>query len=258
MSISSTKKLYKGKEFSEWATRTDLVAYERFVFSRYLDPAAKTLEAGCAGGRILYSLKQLEFTSLHGFDFIPEFIDAAKAKDPSRSISFEVQDAAALSYPDNSFDQLIYLAQIISSMETHADHLKVMGEAYRIAKPGGILLISFLSMDSRLARPLHAAYTAYLKLLRSLKACNRPLQMQPWLKHNHKINYGALLDKPPYLYYFKLSEIGEIIKSCGFELIEIGSTYPISQKQEIWSDLTELPMHPINGAVFAACRKPNA
>ncbi|MCX6344185.1 MAG: class I SAM-dependent methyltransferase [Armatimonadetes bacterium] len=252
----SNKELFQGKEYREWSTRNDLVEDEIFVFDRYLNPNLKTIEAGSGGGRITYSLKKMGFTSLHGFDFVPEFVEAAKAKDPTHSISFEVQDATRLAYPDNSFEQLLYLGQMISCQGTTEEQLKVTQEAYRIAKPGALLLISFMSMDSRLARPLHAAYTAYLRAFRALRGCNKPLQLQPWLKHGGKTNFGAFKDASPYLYYFKLSEIGDLIKRPGFEIVEIGSTYQISHHESMCQNIAELSMRPIYGAIFAACRKP--
>jgi ubiquinone/menaquinone biosynthesis C-methylase UbiE len=64
---------------------------------------AKTVEAGTAGGRILREMKDLGFQELYGYDYVPEFIEQAKQRDASQSISFEVQDATDLTYENSRF-----------------------------------------------------------------------------------------------------------------------------------------------------------
>jgi len=247
---------YRTIERLDWSARDGLVDDERFLVENYLDPSSVTLEAGTGNGRIVFALKDLGFTSLHGFDLMPEFVEAARVRDTDGGIVFDREDATSLSYPDSTFEQLIYLAQIISTVGSWENQLKLLNQAFRVARPGALLLVSFLSWDTRLSRPVHLLYTGYLKAHRTMFGSRVPLQSQPWLKLGEWANLGALVDSPPYLHYFKLHEISELIRLSGWNLIEIGSTCQISRRQPMCPNIIELAGRPIRGAVFAVCSKP--
>jgi len=256
MPTITAKELFRGREYKVWVSETTLVPDELFVIENYLRPEAKTLEAATGAGRILHALKDMGFTSLHGFDFVDEFIQAAKARNPQSGIDFQVRDARGPGYPDNTFEQLLYLQQFISSIDSDKDRGRTLAEAYRIAAPGAVMIVSFLSWDARLSRAIHAAYMAYLKMFRILSGRRTPLQSQPWLKLGGSFNFGALVDAPPYLYYFKLHEISELIRLSGFELMKIGSTYQVSRDHSLCDTISELARQPIRNGIYAVCRKP--
>ena len=44
--LADNKELYRTVEFDRWVDRTDLNADERYLITRYLKPAERTLEAG--------------------------------------------------------------------------------------------------------------------------------------------------------------------------------------------------------------------
>ena len=138
-------------------------------------------------------MQEMGFTNLARVDYVPELID----RDRDRRIDFQIQDAIGLSYPDNSFDQLIYLQQIICLIETAADRLKAIQEAYRILSTGGTGLFSFLSFESRSARFIYASYLTYLRILRKLRGDNRSIQNLPWLTLGGKFNPNSIVDRPP-------------------------------------------------------------
>jgi ubiquinone/menaquinone biosynthesis C-methylase UbiE len=229
MSVMSNKAVFSAIEFDSWTQRKRLIPAERFLIERYLDKRSKTLEAGTGGGRILLEMKALGFTSLHGFDFVPEFIEQARGKDVTHSICFEVQDAPCLSYGDSSFDQIIYLQQVICFIEDEASRLKALQEAYRILKRGGTALFSFLSFEARRRSAMYLPYLVYLSFLRKLRRSNRTIQYLPWLRLAGKFNFSSLLDTGPYVYWYKLKEITQLLRDVGFKIIAIGSTYQIKQ-----------------------------
>ena len=94
-------------------------------------------------------MKNLGFTSLHGYDFVPGFIERARQRDADHSIRFEVQDATSLSYEDASFDQIVYLQQFICVLDDEAARAKALKEAYRVLRVGGTALFSFLSLKTK-------------------------------------------------------------------------------------------------------------
>ena len=103
--ITDNKTVYSTVEFDSWAKREGLIRSESFLIENYFDsnPIQDTVEAGTAGGRILFDLKRRGFSNLSGFDFVPEFIEQAKKSDSNGKIHFQVMDATRLIYPDGKF-----------------------------------------------------------------------------------------------------------------------------------------------------------
>jgi len=166
MSIINNKEVYRTVEFEAWADKKGLNEDEKYLIVKYLNKNGKTVEAGTAGGRILREMKDLGFQDLYGYDYVPEFIEQAKQRDASQSISFEVQDATDLTYENSGFEQRIYWQQqIVCFIEEEEKRLKAFREAYRILKNGGTALFSFLSFESRI-KSLFVVYLAYLSMLK--------------------------------------------------------------------------------------------
>jgi len=81
--VADNRQFYEHEVFDHWASRTALNEFEERLFERFLDRDRSTLEAGTGGGRILHELATRGFGDLHGFDYVPGFIDAARARDAS-------------------------------------------------------------------------------------------------------------------------------------------------------------------------------
>lgn len=253
MTILNNKKVYSTVEFDCWANRKDLSFDEKYIIEFFLNKGEKTLEAGTAGGRILLEMKKLGFTSLHGFDFVPEFIEMAKQKDDTHSIVFELQDATNLNYEDLSFQQILYLQQIICSIEDELGRLKAFKEAYRILKSGGTALFSFLSFEVRSKSAIYLPYLTYLRLSRKLRHAKISIQYLPWLKLGGKLNFSLFLDSGPYVYWYKLQEVYQLLREVGFEVVAIGSSYQIRLGRMY--DFEKLVNEPIQGMLYFVCKK---
>jgi ubiquinone/menaquinone biosynthesis C-methylase UbiE len=254
ISSITNKDLYIGSEFKAWAYREKLDAEEVYLVDKYLHSSRKTLEAGTAGGRILLSLNDKGFSDLHGFDYIPEFIEAAKAKDTSKKIDFSVQNAVSLTYKDESFDQIIYLQQIISSIDLADDRLNSLKESYRILRKGGVGLFSFLSFEVRNSALGYSWFIAYLKLLRQVKRSNETIQYLPWLLRGGSFNLGALIDRPPYTYWYRVEEISQVMKEIGFRIISIGTSEQVkSNSMKVMPE--SLMQDKLDGALYIVVEK---
>ncbi|MDF5718129.1 MAG: class I SAM-dependent methyltransferase, partial [Rhizonema sp. NSF051] len=153
--MPNNKETYSTVDFNYWAYNQSLSQQEKFILEKYLDKNGTTVEAGTAGGRIVLEMQKLGFTSLYGFDYVPEFIEQAKQRDTTNSISFTVGDATALNYDDGFFDQIVYLQQIICCIEDDLGRLTALKEAYRILKKGGTAIFSFLNFEDRSRKPLY-------------------------------------------------------------------------------------------------------
>lgn len=255
MTLSNKNKdLYGGIEFSTWLEKRSLIVAEKYLITKYLKPNLTTIEAGTNGGRILLGMQDIGFTSLAGFDYIPALIERAIDQDLTKTIDFQVQDAIELDYPDHSFDQIIYLQQILCTIENQEDRLKAVKESYRILKPGGIGLFSVLSFEIRNSQPVFANYYKYLKMIRKLRGDNRSIQVSPWFKLGGKFNFRTITDQPPYTYWYKATEIYELLKSVGFEIVSIGSD-PQIRADSLKTTALELLQEKMSGNLYLAVTK---
>lgn len=245
------KEYYNSAEgFDEWSERTGLYPDENYVIQKYLGPGIKTLEAGTGAGRILGEMKNLGFTSLYGYDFGPAFIERAKQRDTSGSICFEVQDATCLNYEDSSFDQILYLQQIISLIDDEVGRPKAVKEAYRILRVGGTALFSFISFETKTGGVMYQLYLMYLYLIRKLTGSNLSLQYTP-LKTS---GTAVFVDSGPYLYRYKLQEAYDALTEAGFEVIAIASREQMIQGI-MYDSVAAMSEQPIKGAIYFVCKK---
>lgn len=252
--METNKEVYSTLEFDRWAIGYHLDQDEIFLFNHYFDEKSKTVEAGTGGGRILFGMQERGFESLYGFDFVPEFIDIAKQRDLSQKIHFEVQDATNLSYESNAFEQLVYLQNMISSIDAAEARLYALKEAYRILRPDGVGLFSFLNFHVRIQHPISRLYLQYLKTLRYFSGSQRSIQEQPWLNPGKKPNWLALFDRGPYVYWYNAKEAYHQLSDVGFQIVALGSSHQIAQGKMLTS-LDALCKEPIQGGLYFVCSK---
>jgi ubiquinone/menaquinone biosynthesis C-methylase UbiE len=92
---------------------------------------------------------------VHLVDLTPRHIELALADLGQSGLSAEVGDARQLSFPDGTFDAVLVLGPIYHLHE-RADRLRVLVEACRVARPGGLVAVAainrFASLFDGLAR----------------------------------------------------------------------------------------------------------
>jgi ubiquinone/menaquinone biosynthesis C-methylase UbiE len=248
------RQFYEETVFGSWASRSALTEIESALVDRFLASDRRTLEAGTGAGRILLSLQERGFGDLHGFDYVPGFIDVARSRDGSRSIDFTVQDAVDLDYPDAHFEQAIYLQQVLCFIEDPDDRSRAMHEASRVLQPGGTALFSFLCYECRMKRPLYWTFGKYLRVQRLFRHRDVGLQYQPWLKAAERINLGALVDRRPYVYWYRFREALDALARARFGITWVGSTAQVASGA--WErDPQRLDRSNLEGMLYVACRK---
>lgn len=141
--------------------RLEVFAYELFItpnlgvlYGQFADLAApylehgRVLEVGCGSGQAAIELARRhpgrEFVCT---DLSPEQIKnavgrVAAAKVPN--IWFKIEDALALSFPDNTFDFVFSLA----SVKHWPDQAQGLRECFRVLKPGGAMMVLEVDRDA--------------------------------------------------------------------------------------------------------------
>ncbi|MHA1520996.1 MAG: class I SAM-dependent methyltransferase [Promethearchaeota archaeon] len=115
------------------------------IFTQYLPLTANILDFGCGYGRSLFSLYKVGYTNAKGIDLSENMISRGKSIHPYLNIS--TYSGETLPFEDNSFDAIIGLA-LFTCIPNSEKQSQVMGEMYRILKPGGyVYLNDFLLTD---------------------------------------------------------------------------------------------------------------
>ena len=116
---------------------------------QWLAPDSCILDFGCGYGRVLGLLRAAGFTNLIGFDPAPAMVDKARRNLPA--VEFQVlQDPPRLPLPASSADAFLLIG-VLTCVPTDAGQIDVIQEAHRVLKPGGLLYITdlWLQTDAR-------------------------------------------------------------------------------------------------------------
>ncbi len=235
------KTLYESSEFKLWSHREGLLDQERYFLTKYISAEHQILEAGTGGGRISYALEQMGYSHISAFDYVEKMIASAKIKNLNTSIRFLVADATELSlFPSGSFDRLIYLQQIISFIpKTKISH--AFNEAYRLLKPDGIIIFSFLNWNGRVINPVLSTLLTVTRFLRNEQTSEQSL---PWLKLGNRPNWKLFGRNQPLTYWFRREELLFQLETLGFTILEIKTS----------SDFTSSSSE---GMLYIVCQKKN-
>jgi SAM-dependent methyltransferase len=109
-----------------WARRVGML-------SSHLRPGMQILELGCGTGCLT---KKLAGTgaSVTAIDISPDLLKVARAECADANVNFMIENAYAMTFPDESFDSVTG-----SSVLHHLDVPRALAEIWRVLKPGGTL-----------------------------------------------------------------------------------------------------------------------
>lgn len=110
-----------------------------------LDSQSRILDYGCGYGRVMNLLYEQEYRNVEGVDFSAQLIHRGQQSFPH--LSFQVIHSPLLSYTDGSFDAVLLFA-VLTCLPHDEDQRVLIDELIRVLKPGGILYISDLGLQS--------------------------------------------------------------------------------------------------------------
>jgi SAM-dependent methyltransferase len=113
--------------------------------SQWLSPDSRILDFGCGYGRSLGELFDSGYHNLIGFDFSPAMIAAARARYPG--ITFQAVQSSTIPLSDASVDGTL-LFSVLTCVPTDDGQRAIVEELRRVLRPGGLLYISDLWLQS--------------------------------------------------------------------------------------------------------------
>lgn len=150
-------------------------------FSKHLVKSGKVLEAGCGPGQVLQALRVRGY-DVEGVEWAADLVEQVRRARPD--IPIRAGDATALDVPDGTYSAVVSLGV---AEHRRAGPEPFIVEAFRILKPGGVLLISV-----------------------------------PHFHFIRRLRYGKLQSEASnmnfYQYAFSPEEFHRIIESCGFKV----------------------------------------
>ena len=97
------------------------------------------LDIGCGrGGGAAFVFEHVGPRSLTGLDLAKTAIDNCRARYSRPGLAFVTGDGEALPFPDGAFDAIIS----VESSHCYPDMRRFLGEAHRVLRRGGLLLLA--------------------------------------------------------------------------------------------------------------------
>lgn len=117
----------------------------------YIDCKKQVLELACGTGQITFRMADSAKSWL-ATDYSENMLEETKKRNVGDlkcdNLTFEVQDATALSYSDNSFDVVV----ISNALHIMPHPEKALSEIYRVLKDDGVLLAPTFIYGERMSR----------------------------------------------------------------------------------------------------------
>ena len=133
--------------YARAAVQVGLWASERILINQtFPNKSAKVLELGCGGGRVGLGLAKEGYNNLTVTDFSPVMVDMTHGifaeAGMAQSATIEIANACRLTYPEQSWDGVVFAFNGLMCLRGQTDRLEALNEIYRVLKPGGKFLFT--------------------------------------------------------------------------------------------------------------------
>lgn len=121
----------------------ELSSAERALVEAHVPPGASILDVGTGGGRAALELSRLGYR-VTGLDISPVMVELARetAARVGLDVPFDVGDAVALPYGDDSFDASAFFCNGIGHLP-RPDMARCLEELRRVTRPGGAVIVAY-------------------------------------------------------------------------------------------------------------------
>ena len=207
--------------YSDRTRNVGLFDRERAMVKRFMTPPATVLDVGCGAGREAVELTRMGFRVV-GVDITPRMLEEARriASERSLDIEFVQGDGTSLDFPNESFDYLLLITQMIHHVPLKANRQRLLREAGRAAKVGGIVLLTYHDWDlqknqrtSGWHNGQHVNAPRPGELPKTLKA------IEPG-DHFTRDCQGMLTDTFGFAHHFTREEMEEEVLAAGLQIVE--------------------------------------
>ncbi|MBT3292680.1 class I SAM-dependent methyltransferase [Candidatus Peregrinibacteria bacterium] len=174
-----------------------------FLLRDRISKGSKVLDIGCGNGRLFPFLRDEFNVSYTGMDNSKELIEIAKKRYPEAS--FEVADALALPYEDETFDFVTSFA-VLHHIPGELNRQKFVEEITRVLKPNGKALITVWNV-------FQPRYIKYLKWRRLKKIFNLITKKNPEFSSQDALIPFGKNKVPRYVHGFTPNELSSLVHS---------------------------------------------
>ena len=115
----------------------------------HLKPDARILDYGCGYGRVAALLYEQGYREVVGVDASGGMIEKARRLHPQ--LSFQQITPPNVPFPDGFFDAAVLFA-VLTCIPADDDQRAVVNELHRVTRPGGLLYVSDLWLQTRRAK----------------------------------------------------------------------------------------------------------
>lgn len=137
------------EHYSHASNNVGLWHSEEIVFRNLFQPDDSLLELGCGAGRIALGLHELGYKDILSTDFSNAMVKEARriAHVLEYPISFQVADATALPFADDSYDGAIFGFNGLMQIPGRDKRRKALREIHRILRPGAYFVFTTHDRD---------------------------------------------------------------------------------------------------------------
>lgn len=118
------------------------------------------LDLGCGTGRFSIPISTRLGYDVTGADSSKDMLVKARSREGGEQVKWDLENAMKLSYPDESYD-VVFMSHLLHHVD---DPSVVIGECYRVLRPGGMILNRYGALEDICGDPEHRFFPDALRI----------------------------------------------------------------------------------------------